>query len=99
MLSVAPAAVSLGTATAGDVIAKRLVIRGEQPFEITDVICADGRFDFDVPAGSKKLHFVNMRFSADEADSKVGQEIRIETDLPGGKSTSCIVTGSIGTPN
>ncbi len=98
MLSVSPAAVSLGTAAAGDVVEKRLVVRGEEPFEITGVVCADGRFDFDVPDGSKKLHFVKMRFSADRADSKIGQEVRFETDLPGDKATTCVVTGSIGMP-
>ncbi len=99
MLSVSPTSVSLGTATAGDVVQKRLVVRGEEPFEITDVVCADDRFEFDIAGGSKKLHFVTMRFNADQADSKVGQEIRIETDLPGDKATTCIVTGSIGAPN
>lgn len=98
-LSVSPAAVSLGTATPGDVVQKRLVVRGEEPFGITDIVCADDRFEFDIPSGKKKLHFIRMRFNADQADSKIGQEVRIETDLSGNKSTSCIVTGSIGVPN
>ena len=99
MLSVAPPTLSLGTAAAGQTIEKRLVVRGEEPFEITRVVCADQRFDFDIPTGSKKIHFIKMRFSADQPDSKLGQEIRIETNLPGGKATSCVVTGSIGLAN
>jgi hypothetical protein len=95
ILSVSPTALSLGTAQAGAVMEKRLVVRGEEPFAITQVVCADDRFEFDVPGGTKKLHFVKMRFTADTATSKIGQEIRIETDLPGDKSASCIVTGSV----
>ncbi len=51
---------------------KRLVVRGEEPFAITQVVCADDRFEFDVPAGTKKLHFVKMRFSADASSQQDG---------------------------
>lgn len=96
MLSVSPAAVSLGTATPGKEVQKRLVVRGEEPFEIKQVVCGDERFKFDIKEGSKKLHFINLRFKADKASSKVGQEIRIVTTLPNNKSTTCVVTGSVG---
>ena len=54
MLSVSPAAVSLGTATPGKEVQKRLVVRGEEPFEIKQVVCGDERFKFDIKEGSKK---------------------------------------------
>ncbi|NND98399.1 MAG: DUF1573 domain-containing protein [Pirellulaceae bacterium] len=95
-LSISPATVSIGNAKHGQTVEKRLVVRGEQPFEIRKVVCADDRFDFDVPAGKKKLHFVKMRFNADEQDASVGQEVRIVTDLGEGKSATCIVTGAVG---
>jgi len=94
-LSVSPAAVSLGTAVPGNTVEKRLLIRGDSPFEVTDVLCPDPRFEFELPAGSKKLHFVRLRFNADTQDQRVAQEIRIATTLGGGKSVSCIVTGAI----
>lgn len=94
-LSVSPAAVSLGTAKPGQTVERRLVVRGDDPFVITDVVCADSRFEFDLPRGSKKLHFVKMRFKAGATADRVAQEIEIKTDLDGGKSVNCIVTGVV----
>ena len=93
-LSISPASFSLGTAQPGQTIEKKLLLRAEEPFKVTNVVCADDRFDFEVPDASKKLQIVKLRFKADQAASKVSQEIRVETDL--GKSASCVVTGSVG---
>jgi hypothetical protein len=95
VLSVSPASVSLGTAKPGSTVEKRLVVRGDEPFEITDVLCGDTRFEFDAPAGSKKLHFVKLRFNAGDQADQIGQEVQINTDLSGGKSVKCIVTGAV----
>jgi hypothetical protein len=94
-LSVSPSAVSFGTANPGSTVEKRLLVRGESPFSITDIVCADPRFEFDTPAGEKKLHFVKLRFNAGDEEDRVGQKIRIETDLKGGKSVTCVVTGTV----
>lgn len=94
-LSVSPAAVSLGTAKPGSTVEKRLLIRGDAPFAITDVLCPDERFEFVTPSGSKKLHFITLRFNAGDKADRVGQKIQINTDLKGGKSVTCVVTGII----
>lgn len=96
-LSVSPAAVSFGTVAAGNSSAKRLVIRGDDPFSVKQVVCPDGRFKFDLPEGSKKLHIINVQFTAGETPSKIGQEIRIITDLENDKSVRCILTGAVTT--
>lgn len=93
-ISVSPAAVSLGTTTADGTVEKRLVVRGEEPFEISDIECADDRFQFEVPLGTKRVHFVKLRFMGDGSDDPVSQEIRVITDLAG-KSATCVVTGTI----
>ncbi len=95
VVTVSPAAVSLGTTTPSGVVEKRLVVKGDEPFEISDVVCADDRFEFEVPVGKKKVHFVKLRFIADDVAAQVAQEIRIVTDLPGNRSASCVVTGTI----
>tara|TARA_R110002049_G_scaffold25016_1_gene88222 strand:- start:9660 stop:10703 length:1044 start_codon:yes stop_codon:yes gene_type:complete len=94
-LTVSPASVSLGTATPNSVVERRLVIRGEEPFEITDVVCGDERFEFEVPGGNKKIQFVKLRFTADNLAGAIGQEIKVVTNLPGNKATKCTVTGTI----
>lgn len=93
-LAVAPAALSLGRLPVGASSEERLVVRGEAPFEIREVICADDRFSFDVAEGSKKLHFVKIKFHAED-DRPVSHRIRIVTDLDDGKSASFVVTGSV----
>ena len=94
-VSVSPAAVSLGTTSSQGTAERRLVVRGEQPFEILDVQCADERFEFEVPVGEKKVQFVKLRFQGDGTTDPVSQEIRIVTNLPGNKTASCIVTGKV----
>ena len=94
-LAISPATVSIGTARPGQPVEKRLLVRGEEPFAIKEVVCGDKRFAFDVPEGKKKLHFVKMKFTGDKTKNKVGQEIRIVTDLPDEKSATCIVTGTV----
>jgi len=95
MVSVSPASVSLGTTAPNGSVNQNLVVRGEEPFEIRDVQCADDRFEFEVPVGEKKVHFVKLRFRGDGTSEPVSQEIRIVTSLAGNKSASCIVTGTI----
>jgi hypothetical protein len=94
-VSVSPAAVSLGTTTPTSVISRRLVIRGDEPFEIMDVQCADQRFQFKVPTGRKKVHLMTVEYKADGSGDRISQQIRIVTSLPGEKSASCIVTGTV----
>ncbi|MEM6473924.1 MAG: DUF1573 domain-containing protein [Planctomycetota bacterium] len=99
-VSVSPAAVSLGTVMPGATIEKRLVVRGEEPFEIKEVICGDTRFDFETPKGSKKLHFVKLKFTAGnlpqgKTNDRVAQEILVATTMKDGKSATCVATGII----
>ncbi len=97
-VSVSPAAVSLGTTAVDGAADSRLVVRADEPFEIKDVQCADNRLAFEVPVGTKKVHFLKMHFQGDGSEDPVSQEVRIITDLPGGKSASCVVTGRVEQP-
>lgn len=94
-ISVSPAAVNLGSKPADAVIEKRLIVKGDEPFEIKDIVCSDQRFEFEIPVGSKKVQFVKVRFKGDGTAGNIAQKIRIVTDLPGDKSASCIVTGTL----
>ncbi|MDE0865977.1 MAG: DUF1573 domain-containing protein [Rubripirellula sp.] len=94
-VSVSPAAVSLGTTAPDSTISRRLVVRGDEPFEIMDVQCADKRFEFKVPVGEKKVHLMTVNFKGDGTTTSISQEIRIVTSLPDGKSASCVVSGTV----
>jgi len=94
-LTISPAAVSLGNSTAGSVVERRLVVRGDEPFQITEVVCGDPRFEFELPQGSNKIHFLKLIFTADNQVGEVAQKIKVVTDLPGKKSTTCLITGTV----
>jgi hypothetical protein len=93
-LSVSPAAVNLGSTAPDGIVEQRLVVKGEDPFEIREVVCSDNRFSFEIPEGKKKLHFVKLRFEGDGGEGDITQSVKIVTDLVGDKSASCMVTGS-----
>lgn len=94
-ISVSPAAVSLGTTEVGSTVSKRLLVRADDEFEIREIRCVDERFSFEIPKGKKKLHFVQMKFSAGDSPDRIAQKIEIVTDLPGGKTAECVATGTI----
>lgn len=99
-LTVAPAAVSLGRAAPGRAVTQRLVVRGNEPFAVREVICEDDRFEFELPEGRKKLHFLKLRFEAEsgtgpDGPQRVSQDVRVISDLPGGKSAEFTVTGTV----
>ncbi|WP_231742006.1 DUF1573 domain-containing protein [Stieleria varia] len=94
-LSISPAAMSFGTVQPGATVSKRVLLRGEKPFAVTQVICPDSRFQFDLPEGSKTFHVLNVRFAAGAEPARVGQEIRVVTDMNDGKSVTCVLTGTI----
>ncbi len=93
-LTVSPAAISLGTITTDELVEQRLVVKGDEPFEVREVKCSDSRFSFEIPEGKKKLHFVKLKFQGDGGEGVVSQEIRIVTDLAGERSATCVATGS-----
>ncbi len=95
MLEVSPASLGLGELTPGQLVEKRLVIRADEEFEISDIQCGDARFSFERPAGKKKLHFVNVTFTADDKPAMIAQKVRIVSDLSDGKFAECLISGSI----
>ncbi len=94
-LEVSPAALSLGTIRSGETIEKRLVVRGEREFSVSDVVCGDKRFSFELPEGRKKLHFVKVNFAAGDDEAVIAQKIRIVSDWDDGRSAECIASGVI----
>lgn len=94
-LTISPAAISLGTADQGKTVSRKLLVRGEEPFAIKEIRCADDRFQFEIPEGKKKLHFVPMTFSTGTKADRIAQRIEIVTDLPDDKSAECIATGTV----
>lgn len=95
-LEVSPASVNLGQISSGTKVEKRLVVRAEQEFEVTNAQSLDPRFTFELPQGKSKLHFVKVFFTADNNFGNVSRLVEITTDLgPKGKKAECLFTCTI----
>ncbi|QDV67546.1 hypothetical protein Poly24_12460 [Rosistilla carotiformis] len=94
-LILTPASLNLGSVPKGGMVSKRLVLRGPEAFEVKDIKCKDLRFQFTKPEGKKALHFVNVQFSSGQVPGKIFESIEIQTDLNGGNSATCPVSGEV----
>jgi hypothetical protein len=94
-LSVSPALLYLGNTSAGQQLKTRLVVRGSEPFRITAVECDDSRFQFEIPAQTKTLHFVPVTFQAAGTPGPLSVAIRIQTDLSGAKTSEVTASGTV----
>jgi hypothetical protein len=94
-LTVSPALLFLGSVKSGEVLEKRLVVRGTEAFRVLRVECDDPRFTFEVSDEAKELHFVPVNFKAGPETGKIAQQIRIHTDLLGGQVADVAASGTI----
>ncbi len=75
-----PNSLYLGRLHPGESVTKRLVVRGKEPFRITDVEC-DSCFEVKTSSEARIKHLVPVSFTADKTLGKVSHEIKIHTDL------------------
>ncbi len=94
-LTVSPSLLYLGNMQSGKEKAMRLVVRGSEAFRVTGVQCNDPRFKFNVPAESKKMHFIPLTFTAGPKAGEVKLEIAIQTDLLGGRTANVTASGTV----
>ena len=80
-LSISPSPLALGNLEPGQKIEKKFVVKGKKPFRITDIICADERFEFEITDAAKPMHLVKVFFTAPLEPGKVTSAIKILTDL------------------
>lgn len=97
-LNVSPAPLFMGVVAPGKTVTKQLVVRAKEPFEILDIKCPDGSFEFQPSGGAKKLHFIPVTFHAGEKAGKVAQTIEITTDLKSGGVAKCLATATVVQP-
>jgi hypothetical protein len=79
--SVTPTQLVLGEMAPGSHVTRKIVVRGKEPFKIVDVTCGDDCFGFEPDNNeAKKVHFVNVTFTAGEQPGKLQTPIKIITD-------------------
>ena len=94
--SVTPAQLVLGELAPGAKVTRKLVVRGKEPFKITDVTCGEEDcFDFQTDAESRAVHFVDVTFRAGEAAAKLQTSIQIHTDRGENRGATCIASATV----
>lgn len=94
-LSVSPALLYLGETPHGTQRRMRLVVRAAESFRITGVECDDPRFQFEVAAEAKSLHFIPVIFQAAGDAGPLNTAIRISTDLSGANTAEVTASGTV----
>ena len=93
-LEVSPVSMALGTVASDAIVTRRLIVRGDAPFEIRRIVIDDDRLSCDPPAGSKKLHLLTVRYRGDGSGEPIDGDVTIETDLDG-KVARCPVAATV----
>jgi hypothetical protein len=93
--SVTPELLVLGELEPGKETTKKIVVRGRDPFKITDVTCGEKCFDFQTDKESRAIHYVEVTFRAGENPGKLQTPIRITTDRGENRGATCIAMATV----
>lgn len=95
-LIVSPQALALGEIMPGQVVEKKLVVRGSSPFLIDSIKAKGWEIDFDAPVEPKTTHLVNARMTATgEAVGQVTGHLVVTAGEGLNASSSATVTAII----
>jgi hypothetical protein len=94
-VSITPRYVTLGGVRAGSAMQQRLVVRGKEPFEISEIVCDDDRFEFKIPSGARPIHIVPFLFNGTGNAGRFDQKVIVKTSLGKEIEADCIVTGEV----
>jgi hypothetical protein len=96
--SVTPELLVLGELEPGKETTKRIVVRGREPFKITDVVCGEGEedcFEFSTDQDMRAIHFVQVKFRAGEEPGKLQTPIRILTDRGENRGATLMASATV----
>ena len=82
-ISASPTLLFLGVVEPGQKTIKQIVVRGKEPFRVTETTCESPGFEITSPDGAaeKSLHIVPVTFVAPKGSGRVEATIHIETSL------------------
>ncbi|HYO25799.1 MAG TPA: DUF1573 domain-containing protein [Lacipirellulaceae bacterium] len=93
--SVTPELLVLGEIEPGKATTKRIVVRGREPFKITNVSCGEDCLEFKHDDQARAVHFVEVTFRAGEEPGKLQTPIRIVTDRGEGRAATCVASATV----
>ena len=81
-LQISPEILTISATEQGETIKKKIIIKGSEPFMIKDVTCSNESFAVSADAeAKKKVHFVNVEYSVDQAPGRYEYDLEFVTDL------------------
>jgi hypothetical protein len=94
--TVMPELLVLGELAPGAEKTKKIIVRGPEPFKITDVTCGENDcFTFKKDDDSRTIHTVEVTFRASDNPGKLQTPIRILTDRGEGRGATCIASATV----
>jgi hypothetical protein len=94
--TVMPELLVLGELEPGAEKTKKIIVRGPEPFKITDVTCGENDcFDFKTDKEARTIHTVEVTFRAGENPGKLQTPIRILTDRGEGRGATCVASATV----
>jgi len=97
-LSVGPATFSAGTLKPGDQTKQLLIVKGQQPFTVTNVTCEGFQVQFQSAQEAKEVQMVQLVLTAGNLGGAVKSKVIVHTDLGESVLGESIVTGEIVAP-
>ncbi len=96
-LVVKPPQKPIGTLKVGEEWSERIVLSAKEAFSVSEVTCADPRFEFDFPQPSpeKRLHFVQVRFKATGKPGAFSEPVTFVTSLAKEGTVKLSLSGNI----
>jgi hypothetical protein len=88
-----PEQIALGTVAPGEEVKKRVVLKCDRPFRITDVTCQSKAFKVKADKEAKKVHFVEVIYVGEDKPGHHECELSFFTDLDqeaAGKTTAIV---------
>ena len=79
-IQIAPRNISIADIKVGDVISKRLVLKGKQSFQLRDIQCEGWEISFEPTEDPKNVHIVNAQFKAIAPQPRKQITVNVQTD-------------------
>jgi hypothetical protein len=97
-LNLSPAQVTLGSVAAGDTAQRRVILRGPQPFHITEIKGTDDNVTVTSNDGneSKPVHVLTVKVKAGGAGD-LARTVTIVTDLKGDNTADLVIKATVTT--
>ncbi|MDA7950597.1 MAG: DUF1573 domain-containing protein [Pirellulaceae bacterium] len=93
-IAASPTSLFLGNLKPGDKVTKKIIVKGKEPFKVTNLSSKLKGLEFQIPETSKKLHILSVSFTAEE-EGEFSEQIEIETDQEGTK-VGCLASVTVG---